>query len=91
LNTETFFETVYGLARDGKTDENGVPNLLQQAVTLTGVNKGEIYLAGHPYRYRRSSWQLSLRWGGCSGTKTTTRSTAQRRLQGREALDLRPR
>lgn len=25
LNTETFFETMYGLARDGKVDENGVP------------------------------------------------------------------
>jgi quercetin dioxygenase-like cupin family protein len=48
LNTEVFFETLYGLARDGKTDENGVPNLLQQAVTLTGVNKGEIYLARPP-------------------------------------------
>ena len=48
LNTETFFETLYGLARDGKTDSNGVPNLLQQAVTLTGINKGEIYLAWPP-------------------------------------------
>ena len=48
LNSEIFFETVYGLARDGKTDENGVPSLLQQAVTLNGVNKGEIYLAWPP-------------------------------------------
>ncbi len=48
LNTEIFFETVYGLARDGKTNESGVPNLLQQAVTLNGVNKGEIYLAWPP-------------------------------------------
>jgi quercetin dioxygenase-like cupin family protein len=48
LNTETFFETAYGLARDGKTDENGVPNILQQAVTLNGINKGEIYLASPP-------------------------------------------
>jgi quercetin dioxygenase-like cupin family protein len=48
LNTEIFFETLYGLARDGKTDENGVPNLLQQAVTLNGVNKGEIYRAWPP-------------------------------------------
>jgi quercetin dioxygenase-like cupin family protein len=48
LNSEIFFETIYGLARDGKTHENGVPNLLQQAVTLTGVNKGEIYLAWPP-------------------------------------------
>jgi quercetin dioxygenase-like cupin family protein len=48
LNTEIFFETHYGLARDGKTDENGIPNLLQQAVTLNGVNRGEIYLAWPP-------------------------------------------
>ena len=48
LNTEIFFETLYGLARDGKTDENGVPNPLQMAVTLNGVNKGEIYLARPP-------------------------------------------
>ena len=48
LNSEIFFETLYGLARDCKTDENGVPNLLQQAVTLNGVNKGEIYLAWPP-------------------------------------------
>ncbi|MDQ3794049.1 MAG: cupin domain-containing protein, partial [Actinomycetota bacterium] len=48
LNSEIFFETVYGLARDGKTDENGVPSLMQQAVTLNGVNKGEIYLPSPP-------------------------------------------
>jgi quercetin dioxygenase-like cupin family protein len=48
LNSEIFFETLYGLARDGKTDENGVPDILQQAVTLNGVNKGEIYLARPP-------------------------------------------
>jgi quercetin dioxygenase-like cupin family protein len=48
LNSETFFETLYGLAGDGKTDENGVPNLLQQAVTLNGINSGEIYLASPP-------------------------------------------
>jgi quercetin dioxygenase-like cupin family protein len=48
LNTEIFFETAYGLARDGKTGKNGIPNLLQQAVTLNGINKGEIYLASPP-------------------------------------------
>lgn len=48
MNTEVFFETLYGLARDGKTDENGVPNLLQRAVTLSGINEGEIYLAKPP-------------------------------------------
>jgi quercetin dioxygenase-like cupin family protein len=32
LNTETFFETMYGLARDGKVDDNGVPPPLQMAI-----------------------------------------------------------
>ena len=30
------------------TDENGVPNILQHAVTLSGINRGEIYLASPP-------------------------------------------
>src|SRR5215203_3728290 len=54
LNSETFFETLYGLARDGRTDENGVPNILQQAVTLTGINKGEIYLASPPVAVQKA-------------------------------------
>ena len=54
LNSEIFFETLYGLARDGKTDENGVPNILQQAVTLNGVNKGEIYLAWPPVSVQKA-------------------------------------
>jgi quercetin dioxygenase-like cupin family protein len=54
LNSETFFQTGYGLARDGKTDENGAPNLLQQAVTLTGINKGEIYLASPPVAVQKA-------------------------------------
>jgi hypothetical protein len=31
LNSEIFFETVYGLARDGKTDEKGAASILQPA------------------------------------------------------------
>jgi quercetin dioxygenase-like cupin family protein len=54
LNSETFFETGYGLAADGKTDENNVPNILQQAVTLTGINKGEIYLASPPVAVQKA-------------------------------------
>ena len=54
LNSETFFETGYGLARDGKTNENNVANILQQAVTLTGINKGEIYLASPPVAVQKA-------------------------------------
>lgn len=32
LRSEVFFETLFGLARDGKTDARGVPHLLQLAV-----------------------------------------------------------
>ena len=34
LRMETFFETLFGLGRDGKTDEEGSPKLLQGAVML---------------------------------------------------------
>jgi hypothetical protein len=54
LYSETFFQTAYGLARDGKTDESGVPNLLQQAVALDGINKGEIYLARPPMAVQKA-------------------------------------
>ncbi len=32
LDTETFFETLFGLARDGKTNRKGIPDPLQVAV-----------------------------------------------------------
>lgn len=32
LDTETFFETFFGLARDGRTNGKGIPDLLQIAV-----------------------------------------------------------
>jgi quercetin dioxygenase-like cupin family protein len=32
LDTETFFETFFGLARDGKVGRNGLPNPLQMSV-----------------------------------------------------------
>jgi quercetin dioxygenase-like cupin family protein len=35
LNTETFFETFFGLARDGKTNKRGLPNIFQTAVLVT--------------------------------------------------------
>ena len=58
LNTETFFETAYGLARDGKTDENSVPSLLQMAVALNGLHKGEIYLATPPIAVQKALFAL---------------------------------
>ena len=34
LDTETFFESFFGLARDGKTNAKGIPGLLQIAVAF---------------------------------------------------------
>lgn len=34
LNTEAFFETFFGLARDGKTNKRGLPNVFQTAVLV---------------------------------------------------------
>jgi quercetin dioxygenase-like cupin family protein len=58
FNTEIFFETLYGLAKDGKTDEHGVPNLLQTAVALNGLHKGEIYPAMPPIALQKALFAL---------------------------------
>lgn len=47
LNTEAFFETVWGLARDGKTDARGVPNLLRVAMIAREYDE-EFRLASPP-------------------------------------------
>ncbi len=52
LRTEAFFETVSGLARDGKADEKGVPNLLQAAV-IAQAFADEFRLARPPWPVQR--------------------------------------
>ena len=58
LNTEILFETLYGLATDGNTDRNGLPNPLQMAVTLNGLHKGEIYLTTPPIAVQKALFAL---------------------------------
>ena len=54
LNFEEFLETIFGLARDGKTNATGGPrNLLQAAALLGGPFKGVIYLAQPPIPVQR--------------------------------------
>jgi quercetin dioxygenase-like cupin family protein len=52
LKTETFFETLWGLAREGKTDAQGVPNLLQVAVIAQAYGR-EFRLARPAYGVQR--------------------------------------
>jgi quercetin dioxygenase-like cupin family protein len=47
LRTEMFFETFFGLAKDGKTNSKGLPNLLSMAVILREY-EDEIRLARPP-------------------------------------------
>jgi quercetin dioxygenase-like cupin family protein len=58
LNTEILFETLYGLATDGNTDRNGLPNPLQMAVILNGLHKDEIYLATPPIAVQKALFAL---------------------------------
>ena len=52
LQTETFFETTFGLAAQGKTNEKGVPNLLQAAVIARAFSN-EFRLASPPWPIQR--------------------------------------
>jgi mannose-6-phosphate isomerase-like protein (cupin superfamily) len=44
LNTEVFFETFFGLARDGKTNKRGLPNLFQTAVLVADYQETKVLL-----------------------------------------------
>ena len=48
LKTEAFFETVWGLAKDGKVNDKGVPNLLR--VALIAVEYEQEYRLSSPPR-----------------------------------------
>ena len=50
--TEAFFETLWGLARDGKLNEKGVPNALQAAAMMREFD-GEVRLAKPPRPVQR--------------------------------------
>ena len=45
LQTEAFFETMFALARDGKTDEQGKPSMLQFA---SGASAYGMYVTRPP-------------------------------------------
>jgi len=52
LGTESFFETIYGLAQDGKVNSKGAPNLLRSAVILRSYSR-EFRLASPPQPVQR--------------------------------------
>ena len=52
LKTESFFETVWGLAKDGKVNDKGVPNLLRAAL-IAREYEDEFRLASPPWAVQR--------------------------------------
>ena len=52
MRTETFFETIWGLARDGKVSEDRSPGLLQIAV-LGSAYSDQFRLTSPPYGLQR--------------------------------------
>ncbi len=72
LNFEEFLETVFGLARDGKTSTTGGPkNLLQAAVFFSGPFKGLLYLAHPPVPVQRLLFTLLAPIGRRLGYRDT--------------------
>jgi quercetin dioxygenase-like cupin family protein len=66
LRTEVFFEILWGLARDGKTDQRSVPSLLQLAVLLQAYRQ-EFRLSQPPDLLQRVLWVALAsigRWKG---------------------------
>jgi hypothetical protein len=49
LNTEEFFETAWGLARDGKATGLGIPKNPLQLEVLANAHQGEAYFIGFPW------------------------------------------
>jgi quercetin dioxygenase-like cupin family protein len=64
LRTEVFFETLWGLAIDGKTNDQGVPNLLQIAVLFSTYDR-EFRLSKPLIRCRKFYSLSSPRWVDC--------------------------
>ncbi len=53
LETEVFFETLFGLARDGKTNAKGIPGLLQIAVAYAELGESCSRLTRPPVAVQR--------------------------------------
>ena len=68
LNTEAFFETMYGLARDGKLDEDGVPPFLQTALISSAY---EIYLPSPPVALQKALFAVLAPVGRLAGHRAS--------------------
>lgn len=70
LNWEQMFETMFGLARDGKSDDKGLPNILQIAVMGTHF-KNHAWLASPSIPVQRTMFTVLRPIGKLMGYKAT--------------------
>jgi len=69
LDTETFFETFFGLARDGKTNAKGIPGLLQIAVAFRDFGSSCPELVKPPPAVQRGMFTLLAPIGRLAGRR----------------------
>ena len=69
LRTEAFFETLWGLAKDDKTNEKGVPNLLRVEL-IAREYEDEFRLASPPWALQRALFGLLAPVGRLLGYHT---------------------
>jgi mannose-6-phosphate isomerase-like protein (cupin superfamily) len=67
LDTETFFENFFGLARDGKTNAKGIPPLLQIAVAYRGLGDSCPVLPKPPLPVQRAVFATLSPFGRVRG------------------------
>jgi quercetin dioxygenase-like cupin family protein len=82
LKTEWFFETVWGLARDGETDGRGRPGLLQAAV-IAQAYADEFRLDGPPWPVQRAVFGVLAPVGGLLGYRAEYPYSHDERADGK--------
>lgn len=70
LQSQTFLETMWGLAADGQTSASGVPNLLQLAVILRAYSD-EFRVSSPPYMVQRILFGILAPLGRLQGYRAT--------------------
>jgi uncharacterized cupin superfamily protein len=71
LDTETFFESFFGLARDGKTNSKGIPGILQIAVAFQDLGDSCPTLTKPPAPLQRAVFAALAPVGRLVGRKAT--------------------
>ncbi|MDO8612184.1 MAG: cupin domain-containing protein [Dehalococcoidia bacterium] len=73
LRIDLFFETLFGLARDGKLNDRGVPNLLQAAVLVPDFSD-EIRLTRPPWAVQRAVFAVLAPMARLRGYRASPKS-----------------